>query len=899
MKTFVIWTLFGFSLFSVGFQGACAIKLFSDVPPENQIFEAVSVLENRGILNGFPDRTFRPDQNVSRAEALKIILLSAGVTINGVATKNPFPDVPKDQWFAVVTKKGQELGIVKGNMDGTFTPFRNVSRAEAVAMLFRTNGDTLDIPEKDPFLDVPKDAWFAQYFFVAKKTNLLKGEHSDPHHMLTRGELANLTYRFFKNDWNVTEMNGKASYYGDVFEGRTTANGEKFSNTSFIAAHRTLPFGTRVRVTHTDSLRSVIVRITDRGPFVNGRVIDLSQSAFEVLAPLSQGVLSVQLEIVPDTLPLGKEEECETDVIAGSISQDYYDGIFFFEEVPRQFLKNEVYILTGKITADSAFEAVTAFYGPEEERTLFRGTVSGDIFSIPLFFPEEGDFIFSVFPGNGGEVKTKVISVRAQKCEKDIEEKTVSPTNMRVKVKNGETLLYWDDTVNNLFRVEFSQEEKVIEFFVSDAQKFVPPPSAFQDFSEGMASVKIWASTTEDTVFNRKTEWKYGGEQHIFLGERISRQRNRLTDIELTEQFQLGDSLSFSGSSEESLSEKAVIIDPNEDIFEITLTLSGKDFSGEFTPKLLGTYIIEINRDDAMALFVGASVPKGVYPLLPDYFDLQEKKGGESTKEGEKEKMPETMLKYINDERSIRNVLPLSLDENLQALAQFRADDMCERSYFSHVDPDGKQAKDYRVLYGVQTAIAENIAQDVHLESAHKGLMMSPAHRRAIINDQSTRVGIGFCFHKGDEEKADAIIVVEIFGGEPFSTSSIPKWREKILKNINTVRFEDPIVPSATVESIAQKWANTMAKENFLGFENGEESLESSLRGAGVNKQAKGIVFKLNTLSSLSESFSEEIIRLGLLEQENYLLDTDFQALGIGIAQNDIWEIFVVVLATH
>ncbi len=92
---------------------------------------------------------------------------------------------------------------------------------------------------------------------------------------------------------------GLASYYSDIFEGSLTANGERFSNSEFTAAHRTLPFGTRVRVTNLGNGRSVVVRITDRGPFVEGRILDLSRAAASELGFLEEGVISVRIEVLP------------------------------------------------------------------------------------------------------------------------------------------------------------------------------------------------------------------------------------------------------------------------------------------------------------------------------------------------------------------------------------------------------------------------------------------------------------------------------------------------------------------------------------------------------------------------------------------------------------------------
>ena len=74
-----------------------------------------------------------------------------------------------------------------------------------------------------------------------------------------------------------------ASWYGPGFHGRLTANGERFDQNALTAAHRSLPFGTRVRVTSTSTGRSVVVRINDRGPFVRGRSIDLARAAARVI----------------------------------------------------------------------------------------------------------------------------------------------------------------------------------------------------------------------------------------------------------------------------------------------------------------------------------------------------------------------------------------------------------------------------------------------------------------------------------------------------------------------------------------------------------------------------------------------------------------------------------------
>jgi len=91
---------------------------------------------------------------------------------------------------------------------------------------------------------------------------------------------------------------GMASYYGNEFHGRKTANGERFDQGKLTAAHRTMPFGTRVRVTNTQNGKSVVVRVNDRGPFVKGRIIDLSSSAFKSVASVNAGVIPVRIQVV-------------------------------------------------------------------------------------------------------------------------------------------------------------------------------------------------------------------------------------------------------------------------------------------------------------------------------------------------------------------------------------------------------------------------------------------------------------------------------------------------------------------------------------------------------------------------------------------------------------------------
>ena len=100
------------------------------------------------------------------------------------------------------------------------------------------------------------------------------------------------------NTNNKADFSGQASWYGAQHHGKKTASGERFNQNALTAAHRTLPFGTRVKVTNTLNNQSVTVRINDRGPYSKGRVIDLSRAAAAKINMIQQGVAPVRIQIL-------------------------------------------------------------------------------------------------------------------------------------------------------------------------------------------------------------------------------------------------------------------------------------------------------------------------------------------------------------------------------------------------------------------------------------------------------------------------------------------------------------------------------------------------------------------------------------------------------------------------
>lgn len=285
--------------------------IYADVDIGHSEYVALKYLSENDIIDGYEDGTFKPDKLVNRAEALKMILEAQKLITQEYITNNSlggiyfndnpltFNDIYKSVWYYPYIKKGVELDIVKGYEDGTFKPGQTVNRVESFKMIMES--DDIPLPEvtEKPFDDVGINTWFAPYLLEAKIREIIYYTMSNtvnPNKEMIRSRFAELVYRYIRS--KEGHRFGKASYYSDYLEGRSTSTGEPYRASELTAAHLTLPFGTIVRVTNLANGQSVDVRINDRGPYITGRSIDLSKSAFDSIAHLGSGIIWIEYEII-------------------------------------------------------------------------------------------------------------------------------------------------------------------------------------------------------------------------------------------------------------------------------------------------------------------------------------------------------------------------------------------------------------------------------------------------------------------------------------------------------------------------------------------------------------------------------------------------------------------------
>lgn len=271
---------------------------YNDVPENNVYYDAIYTLTEKGTVSGYQDGSFRTMNDITRTEALKIILEG---TDHGeeVAEENaglaPLGDMEDDAWYLPYANYAYEEGYIAGDPYGNLRPNDSINRAEALKILILAANKTNELTESE------EDEWFSPYLRYGIDNALLIPDSSGayyPEATLTRGELCELIYRFENHPYTGEFEFGDATYYGYSSNGSNTASGTRLDAYGKMAAHKTLPFGTNVRITNLKNNQSVVVTIVDRGPYGLGRIIDLTPAAFEELGSLSTGVLDVRLEVL-------------------------------------------------------------------------------------------------------------------------------------------------------------------------------------------------------------------------------------------------------------------------------------------------------------------------------------------------------------------------------------------------------------------------------------------------------------------------------------------------------------------------------------------------------------------------------------------------------------------------
>lgn len=258
---------------------------FTDVSTSNQYYTAIMALKADGIISGYPDGTFKPDQVVNRVEALKIILNGASITVPVASGNAGFSDTIATEWYAQYLLKAKSLNIVSGYPDGTFKPNQTVTLAENLKMLINAKGISLSNVSvtSNPFADAFKDQWYAKYVEYAKEQKWITADANNmiyPAQGMTRGKLALLIYNSMNTNQSVAPSNTPTQQQTQQTNNQpaTSPTGApplvglnvSISNFTFIKNSMTIAQGTTVTWTNNDSVAHTVT--ADDGSFNSGNI---------------------------------------------------------------------------------------------------------------------------------------------------------------------------------------------------------------------------------------------------------------------------------------------------------------------------------------------------------------------------------------------------------------------------------------------------------------------------------------------------------------------------------------------------------------------------------------------------------------------------------------------------
>lgn len=249
---------------------------FKDVPVTHSNYKAIEYLKNKGIVSGYPDGTFHPDEAVKRAEAVKIISNAAGIVSTTAPAVNNFKDTSKSEWYWIYLATAVNKGIVSGYSDGTFKPSQTVNLVENLKMLLLAKGVNTQsiVVAQNPYTDAYKTQWYVKYVQYAKDKNLIDADSLNkiyPAQGLTRGKLAEMVYRLL-----YIQENNLFSYTKDkVLSGVVEVNIENFMFPDTI----TITKGTKVRWTNKDTSSHSVVsndKKFDSGKLTQGKSFEFT-----------------------------------------------------------------------------------------------------------------------------------------------------------------------------------------------------------------------------------------------------------------------------------------------------------------------------------------------------------------------------------------------------------------------------------------------------------------------------------------------------------------------------------------------------------------------------------------------------------------------------------------------
>lgn len=779
---------------------------FTDLPEINRYYPAVEYLRAVGIIGGYDDNTFRPDNPVNRAEFLKLVLLSSDIKTDNYV-KTPFPDTDNNAWYAPYVRKAYAEGWITGYPDGTFKPEQTINKVEALKIIGEVQA--WDLSEKidtPPFADIKASAWFAPYVSYAKEKNFLEETTSNyiPEAHFSRARISELLFRSF-----ITRESG-SEYYTFNLINRYPA--ESFAITQIPEPEEEEPvdrnFTPVTFKTHpADFFENISLEESFPNNFylneiyvMKGRVLDgeydtafvfLSQNGdqtFEFTADVKNGEFEIPIVFT-------RSGNYKMGLIPGYEGESVVADISVLPDLPEPSSENRNPDSPSELKISYKNGRTTVSFKNEPD-DIIKITFSQDSRSKEFITRQDTASIspsyayFKYFtPG-----KTAVTAVRADTNE-----------TFPLEIENG-----WSSPVSISFNAVTHQ---------------------YRAYEENLISISSLPETLE-TV----TSIGFGGMTDTDI----------LAQTAITKPDGFVDMVDITSSA------------PFADYYGSDYLPAGNSFSFSYKPENSGTYSVEINNIDGSAVLNYPVYVANGLPLIPNYFDLYE---------AEEDPAPfnlqteiQKQLDLINTERIRFGLNPVYADSDLDYLAQLHSDDMVRRNFFGHINPDGKTPNDRRIELGIPTPVGENLAIAPTSEYTVYGLMQSGVHRKNILDPKWTKVGIGITL-----DNTGSMYTSQEFSTEKITSTDLPEIKNTILERVNAERTSAGLslfTVDGSLETPAEIWSDKMTGEDFFDFVSPTgETLSNTVRTYVPTKMVQALILEGSGVESIIGEIleSEEI----------------------------------------
>ena len=530
---------------------------FLDISSSYVYYESINFLKSRGVINGYPDGTFRPNNTLKRSELAKMVVISS--EIPAVSARDCFPDLDPTQWYAEYVCAAKSAGLVKGYVDGTFKPSRDISRAEAIKIVAEAEDFDLQGDFVEKFSDALQTDWFYNYVNSAKSLGVLPfSSVLEPGRFITRAEFSEIYARSLKlgpsvveDDLagdNILDENG-AEEQGSQQDSSVTP---EVDSVIPVASPEVSNFGTVIKKDSYDNFAFdadlPTVFIKDEIYNFSGEILNDEDFAFAVLVDDGSENQNFIAEMNGDNFNIDVRfvdaGEYKIGFIAGNSGKTKVFEISVIDSLPPG---------TSAVTKPDVLAPVNLG---------FRNSDPGVFLSLVDGF--------------------KILELR-QGSRKEI----------MLTRQNRDFLAIDYADLDNFNEGDFDVRVKYIAYTLEDGQLVV---------------------SQSNTVFDQSVD----GVLH-----RFSKIDKGLVNLELPNTFEVGEQINFSFTSDLDLSTTVYFIRPDGlvDTYRDGLLKTGNNYSYSRVLDMEGTYILEVNNSAGLAVINHPIYLTGSFPLVGEYFD--------------------------------------------------------------------------------------------------------------------------------------------------------------------------------------------------------------------------------------------------------------------------------------